>query len=992
MKKVLSLALAITVTSLALISLPARSVRAQEVASAGKSIDEIKEEYERLLAIERDPSTPTEAREMNRTFLEARRAQLADALRKRIAALRRYESSVVTSLSDEERHVVEGSIQRLSAELQSLQPARSDPPARATRRPPASAQSRSVASQPKPAAPASGGGEAESADEQPTPDPVATRSRKAAAIEITSPDSDKTVHVGQIEVEVTVNDEDVDDIMVAVYTPGSGQKPATARTLELKRSDRGKKSFPVVLEAGENRIEVSDLKRGEVLATRTLTYAPARDVLNAPATADAQATPQPVETLLTKKLGAAQDTDAVICGQLQLASLNRTLALIRMTPELGDLAARFRPAGADPRRQYDDQITAARDTNDPAAAADQGGQDAHKDQTKDRTVAARNAGPDFLITSQMNDRCEAQTSLAPNSGLQRSAAIDLLNAVLIRLDEKLKPIDTPINNTALKDETAYVLQKTTSSVAVAAEAKTLRSAPAAGASAHKRAAGKNVPTTDLHFKPTTAFESLSSDTIRKQIAMLQQYLGNVEVTLTSGDKTYRTFSDYDGNFAFVIPATEFGAQDNSDKDNSGKDNSGSGKDNSGKDNSDGGGDNSTVKKVKAVTTTAVNNATNGSAKPTATGGAPKTFTLSTEGDQHYTTRDVTAGPGERVRVNLDIEDRPVSLLARTIVGYDQSGAAAAKKEQSFFFDFYISKSFPFHQKINPDFGENLKVWGDFRINSVPQTGEVTVGDFAGGGFTTAVSGLKVKDVARVFEVLGGIEYRLTGNNALLPSFDRQTKQKFSLSFIGSYGIVTPIDPLENAPTVFKVFEGAEGLPPAAKGKEFVAFVPVDRDRFFRQYYAGLRVQTFFFNKYNVPMQRFPAQFDLSLGQNEFVTGGRLHGPVIRMESFFPLPYEPMKFINLFATAQIIPGKPKIGTPLVLQPAPADTVVPAANVALVPIPQPNRDHYRIGIGIDFIPFFQKLLQPKTAGAQAGTGGGTTATPAPSPSGGGSPHED
>src|ERR1043166_4629783 len=271
MKKILSLALAITVSSLALISLPARAARAQEVASAGKSLDEIKEEYERLLAIERDPSTPTEAREMNRTFLEARRAQLADALRKRIATLRRYQTSVVTSLSDEERRVVEGSIQQLSAELQALQPARSDPPARATRRPPASAQSRSVASQPRQPAPASDA--AESADEQPTPGPGATRSRKAAAIEITSPERDKTVHVGEVEVEVTVNDEDVDDIMVAVYTPGT-EKPKSARTLELKRSDKGVKSFVVSLSEGENRVEVSDLKRVEVKAERNLIFTP----------------------------------------------------------------------------------------------------------------------------------------------------------------------------------------------------------------------------------------------------------------------------------------------------------------------------------------------------------------------------------------------------------------------------------------------------------------------------------------------------------------------------------------------------------------------------------------------------------------------------------------------------------------------------------------------------------------------------------------------
>jgi hypothetical protein len=366
-----------------------------------------------------------------------------------------------------------------------------------------------------------------------------------------------------------------------------------------------------------------------------------------------------------------------------------------------------------------------------------------------------------------------------------------------------------------------------------------------------------------------------------------------------------------------------------------------------------------------------------------TADATKDYTLSTAADEYFTTRKVMkVAQGEKLRVNLDIEDRPVSLLVRNIIGYDQSGAAAAKHSQSYFFDFYVSHSFPFRQTINPDFGERLRVWGDFRINSVPQSGDVTITNFAGEGFATGVKNLKVKDVARVFEFLAGVELRLTGNNALYPSYgiDQGTKQKLSLSLIGAFGSVTPIDPLESAPTIFKVFDDAPGLPLTAKGKEFVAFVPSDRDRFFRQYYVGLRGQLFFFNKYNVPLQRPPAQFDVTVGQNEYVTGGRLHGPVFRVEGFFPLPYEKAKFISLFATAQMIPGRPNIATPLILQPAPDTVTVPAANVALIAVPQPNRDHYRIGIGFDTIPLLKKILAPGVPN----TGGGNAATPSPSPS--------
>lgn len=897
MKRILSLALAFAVGSLGLVSLSAKAVRAQQVASAGKSLSEIKGEYERLLAIERDPATPAEAREMNRRFLEARRAQLADALRQRIGVLRKYQAGIAAALSGDEKQVVEGSIQELVAELRALQPARDGSPARATRatrRPPAAAQNQSVAAQSKQPPPEAGGG-AEDGEEQPAPDPGARRSRKAAAIEITSPDADKTVHVGEVEVEVTVNDEDVDDIMVAVYTQSGGQKPATARTLELKRSDRGKKSFPVALEAGANRIEVSDLKRGEVLATRTLTYAPTRDVLNsAPGVQGTAAQPASKPSKFTADLAKANaDTThlAVICGQLQLASLNRTLALIRSTPALGDLAARFR-APEDPRRQSVDQRESAANTTSPS-----------------------NSASDFLGRSQITDGCEIDNGVA-RDGLQAAAASDLLSAVLLRLDANLNPKPTDINKTALRDQAAYLLESTTTEPEIRAKAHAIRGASTSAGRGDRGEAGAVSQYAKL--KKSSAFSSLSADTIRKQIVMLQTHLDNVDVQLTDGDNVVAQAStDHDGNYVLVFPATE-------------------------------------------------------STK----------YTLSTAADEYFTTRQVMKiKAGDKRRVNLDIEDRPVSLLVRNLIGYDQSGAAAAKHSQSYFFDFYVSHTFPFKQTINPDFGERLRLWGDFRINSVPQSGDVTIGDFAGTGFTTGIKNLKVKDVARVFEFLSGLEFRLTGNNGMHPSYgiDQGTKQKFSLSLIGAFGSVTPIDPLESAPTIFKVFDEAPGLPPAAKGKEFVAFVPSDRDRFFRQYYAGLRLQGFFFNKYNVPLQRFPFQLDVTVGQNEYVTGGRMHGSVFRMEGFFPLPYEKAKFINLFATAQMIPGRPNIGTPLILQSAPDTVTVPASNVALIAVPQPNRDHYRIGIAFDAIPLVKRILSPPvpstpSAGSNSNNNGG------------------
>jgi hypothetical protein len=89
-----------------------------------------------------------------------------------------------------------------------------------------------------------------------------------------------------------------------------------------------------------------------------------------------------------------------------------------------------------------------------------------------------------------------------------------------------------------------------------------------------------------------------------------------------------------------------------------------------------------------------------------------------------------------------------------------------------------------------------------------------------------------------------------------------------------------------------------------------------------------------------------------------VTGGRLRGGVIRLEGFFPLPYEGLKFINLFGTALIKPTRTQITEPLILEAAPTGTTVPANNVFLFTQPQINRDYYKVGVGIDLMSLISK----------------------------------
>ena len=327
----------------------------------------------------------------------------------------------------------------------------------------------------------------------------------------------------------------------------------------------------------------------------------------------------------------------------------------------------------------------------------------------------------------------------------------------------------------------------------------------------------------------------------------------------------------------------------------------------------------------------------------------------------YKTEEPLQVNGAGAVVNLQLLVRPLGEYSRAIVGFEQAGASAAQADQNYFFDLTLSAPLPFGT-ADPYFGRRGRMWGTARITSVPQQINSGVATFAT-GFAQQVGNLQVNEVAQGFEFLAGTEIRLTKRMSPFGSFDGTTTNRFSVALIAAAGAITPMDP-KTTLEVFKIFPDAPGLPTIPPGKEFIAFFSPDRDRFFRQYYAGLRLQTYYFNYRNpdVPLQRYPAVLDITYGQNEAVTGGHLHGGVLRLEGFYPLPYDGLKFINLFGTALLRPKRSRVTDPLILEPAPADTVVPGANVFLQTVPQFNRDYYRIGVGIDFMSLINKLRTP------------------------------
>jgi len=376
--------------------------------------------------------------------------------------------------------------------------------------------------------------------------------------------------------------------------------------------------------------------------------------------------------------------------------------------------------------------------------------------------------------------------------------------------------------------------------------------------------------------------------------------------------------------------------------------------------------------------------------------------------------------GENCATDLEIATIPTnSQNTRVGVGLEQVGGSSAESKTKPFLDFFFTTPF-WYDKPKTELIRTLRLdangaivrdaagnpivvyvkrtpeetgprvprmglWGQIRLTATPEqltaTGVLpsTLANRVAQTGTTA-------NLVQSFDFLAGLQGRLfTGNGSFL-SLIPGIRQKTRFYLAGGYGAISPLDATKENTQFYLIpqaassqralFEERYGTPPASA--THIALVPLDRDRFYRQWYAGLRLQTFFCDGEDEHCSRFrnsfPAITDFMIGQSESVTGGSFKRTnangktkqafVFKIEAFYPLPIREARFIYLYGTAIMkIGGDVRVNSPLLLDPA---TSIPNINDPLVYIPpvdllraqQPNRDYYKIGVGINLTDFFNR----------------------------------
>jgi hypothetical protein len=364
---------------------------------------------------------------------------------------------------------------------------------------------------------------------------------------------------------------------------------------------------------------------------------------------------------------------------------------------------------------------------------------------------------------------------------------------------------------------------------------------------------------------------------------------------------------------------------------------------------------------------------------------------------------------------LLVQNSGATRNTRVIVGFEQAGGSSAKSETKPVLDLFFTTPFAYdhHRCVKPETEHAAKdqkayddclekqkqakelarfdFWGDVRLAATPD--QIAAAQVFPASLVNQVDkATSAVDLVQSFDFLAGGEVRLATANgnflSLLPGVHQRTR----LYFAAAGGAISPLTTRKESIQIFNIpgatdarrneFVNRYGEPP--DGKKYIAITPVDRDRFLRQWYAGIRLKTYYCENTECTRVKnvFPAIVDVMFGQNEAVTGGsrkrggtpdpndpnKLVGQkeayVLRIDGFYPFPIKEANFLYFYGSAIMkIGGRVNITTPLFLD-NPGTTVQisdPAVfmpSTSILKLQQPDRDYYKIGVGINLTDFFNR----------------------------------
>jgi hypothetical protein len=332
----------------------------------------------------------------------------------------------------------------------------------------------------------------------------------------------------------------------------------------------------------------------------------------------------------------------------------------------------------------------------------------------------------------------------------------------------------------------------------------------------------------------------------------------------------------------------------------------------------------------------------------------------------------------------------------TIVGLNVEAASSTSPQATFLGN--VSLDFPFSvgttlAKPMADIRKaHFFLTGSLRLAGMAQPGTLSASAFTSSYYASAVNSTPDK-IVQSWEgsisasiVFKKMNWKLgTFDEGTPPSADYPATTLVTESLIATAGFDSPLSASQANPPVYyattqiqQEFTPTSGPWPAScavtTGSNppcYVSFIPADRARFYRYYEAGVRLRLYG-EDFTRKMLRAPGVVDITVGQNEYVTGGGLKGVVAHLAGIMPIPIPKVDGFYAFGSiASELNGQVGNGNQLLLIPVPSTANVNylSNSVYDVSVSQPNRDRYRFGFGIDL---YKLLSNAKQKTDTSGTG--------------------
>jgi hypothetical protein len=353
-----------------------------------------------------------------------------------------------------------------------------------------------------------------------------------------------------------------------------------------------------------------------------------------------------------------------------------------------------------------------------------------------------------------------------------------------------------------------------------------------------------------------------------------------------------------------------------------------------------------------------------------------------------------SGAAAQPQQNSGSGDGGSSVFTLGLIGVDATTSSSAAPSQQYFLEFDVMMPLGRERAENPKPPLEHKSWFWFspRLASVPTAASTSLSSLSSSSIAAGAGAQNIAGITQTFDLEGGFEY-----NPFSPWNGAQAGwgnswNRTSIALIAGGGLLTPFSsaaPSEDSltPNLAAQFQDnpalaaqfpqlagalcndgytANSCPASKTAQSVVAFVPGNRSRLYRDYYAGLRLRTFYFagdcatSTPSCKVQNtYPGTFDLRFGQDETVTAGHLTGVVMTLAASYPLPGS-QGTVRVFGAMFTRLAGNRTTPALALAPVTSTLAISDPSVVVQPFSPTDQDYFRLGLGVDLVPLISKWI--------------------------------